>query len=122
MPACLMTSLRRLLIGSRRGRILKKSESDRQPALDTMTAFDLLEILRVRPFEPSRIYASDGRSYDVRHPDQALVLLNRVILPLPSTLEVSERSEQLSLSHIVRVEVLSSPVGPASGPVDETAK
>lgn len=81
-----------------------------------MTACDLLELLRVRPFEPFRIYASDGRTYDIRHPDQALVLLTRVILPIPSAGEVPERSEHLALAHIVRIEQLSSPVAPASGP------
>ncbi len=83
----------------------------------TMTAFDLLELLRVRPFGPFRIYASDGRTYDIRHADQALVLLTRVIVPLPSTTEVPERSEHLALSHIVRLEELSSPM-PTSGPAE----
>jgi hypothetical protein len=71
-----------------------------------MNAHDLLEILRTRPFVPFRIYATDGRTYDVRHPDQALVLLNRVILPVPSNGEVPVRSEHLALSHIVRAEEL----------------
>jgi hypothetical protein len=84
-----------------------------------MSPFDLLELLRVRPFEPFRIYASDGRTYDVRHPDQALVLLTRVILPLPTTGEVPERSEHLALAHIIRIEELSSPVAP-SGPAEGT--
>ena len=79
-----------------------------------MTPFDLIELLRVRPFEPFRIYASDGRTCDIRHPDQALVLLSRVILPLPSAGDIPERTEHLALSHIVRVEELSSPATPAS--------
>lgn len=86
-----------------------------------MSPFDLLELLRVRPFEPFRIYASDGRTYDIRHPDQALVLLTRVILPLPTAGEIPERSEHLALAHIVRVEELSSPVAPTSGPAEGTA-
>lgn len=44
----------------------------------------LIELLREAPFKPFRIFATDGRTYDVRHPDQALVLRSRVILPLPS--------------------------------------
>lgn len=82
-----------------------------------MSPFDVLELLRVRPFEPFRIYSSDGRTYDVRHPDQALVLLTRVILPAPAgSGEVSERSEHLALTHIVRIEQLSSPAAPKSEP------
>lgn len=71
-----------------------------------MIAQDLLDLLRRRPFMPFRICASDGRTYDVRHPDQALVLLTRVILPIPTAGSVPERWEHLSLSHIIRAEEL----------------
>ena len=73
---------------------------------------DLLELLRTRPFKPFRIFAMDGRTYDVRHPDQALVLRSRVILPLHSGSGVPEGSEHLALVHIVRAEEL--PQEPAS--------
>jgi len=39
-----------------------------------MTAQDLLEVLRARPFTPFRIHGTDGRVREVRHPDEALVL------------------------------------------------
>jgi len=69
---------------------------------------DLFDLLRKRPFLPFRIDATDGRTYDVRHPDQALVLRSRVILPLPSSSDlVAERSELLALVHVVRLEELS---------------
>ncbi len=56
---------------------------------------------------PFRIHATDGQTYDVRHPDQALVLRTRVILPLPGDADqVPERSEYLALIHIVRAEEL----------------
>ena len=77
-----------------------------------MSPFDLLALLRVRPFEPLRIYASDGRTYNIHHPDQAMVLLKRVILPIPTAGEVPERSEHLALNRIVRVEQLASPATP----------
>ena len=48
-----------------------------------MSPHDLLDLIRARPFVPFRIFATDGRTHDVRHPDQLLVLLTRVILPLP---------------------------------------
>ena len=78
-----------------------------------MSPFDVVELLRVRPFEAFRIYASDGRTYDIQHPDQALVLLTRVILPIPSAGEIPERTEHLALNHIVRIEELSSPMAPS---------
>jgi hypothetical protein len=69
---------------------------------------DLFELLRKRPFVPFRIYATDGRTHDVRDPDQALVLRTRVILPLPgSSSDVAERSEHLALVHVVRLEELA---------------
>ena len=70
---------------------------------------DLLELLRTRPFQPFRLFATDGRTYDVRHPDQALVLRSRVILPLPSGNAVPDGTEHLALIHIVRAEVISQP-------------
>jgi hypothetical protein len=70
---------------------------------------DLSDLLRRRPFVPFRIYATDGRTYDVRHPDQALVLRTRVILPLASNPdEYADRSEHLDLVHIIRAEELTT--------------
>ncbi len=73
-----------------------------------MSAQDLLELLRKRPFIPFRIHATDGKTFDVRHPDQALVLRTRVILPLGAGPgDVPDRSEHLALVHIVRLEELA---------------
>ncbi len=78
-----------------------------------MSPQDLLELLRRRPFIPFRLVATDGRTYDVRHPDQALVLRTRVVLPLPGNPDqVAERSEHLSLVHIVRAEELTADASP----------
>ena len=77
---------------------------------------DFFDLLRRRPFLPFRIFATDGRTFDVRHPDQALVLKTRVILPLPGCSdEVAERSEHLALVHVVRLEEL--PAGPPTSAV-----
>ena len=48
-----------------------------------MSPHDLLDLLRTRPFVPFRIHAADGVTHDIRHPDQALVLMSRVILQQP---------------------------------------
>ncbi len=78
-----------------------------------MSPQDLLELLRTCPFVPFRLYATDGRSYEVHYPDQALVLRTRVVLPIPTAEEVPERSEHLALIHVVRAEEL--PQESASG-------
>ena len=80
-----------------------------------MSAQDLLDLLRTRPFVPFRIHATDGGTHDIHHPDQALVLRTRVILPLSTTDEVSERSQHLALVHVVRCEELSLPKGASNG-------
>jgi hypothetical protein len=72
-----------------------------------MGPHDLLELLRTRPFVPLWLLTSEGRSYDIRHPDQALVLLTRVVLGAGGANGVPERSEHVALSHIVRVEELT---------------
>ena len=34
---------------------------------------DILELLRARPFEPFRVCLSDGSTYEIQHPDMAIV-------------------------------------------------
>jgi hypothetical protein len=80
-----------------------------------MSAQDLLDLLRARPFVPFRIYATDGRTHDVRHPDQALVLRTRVVLPVGADpANVPERSQHLALVHIVRLEELTTGAAPST--------
>jgi len=75
-----------------------------------MVAQDLYELLRARPFQPFRIHGTDGKVRNVRHPDEALVLRTRVILPLGGEGETPEASEHLALAHIVRLEELAMTV------------
>jgi hypothetical protein len=85
-----------------------------------MSSQDLIELLRTRPFVPFRIDATDGRTYDVRHPDQALVLRTRVILPLMTPqADVPERSEHLALVHVVRLEELPTGTSPSPANLED---
>lgn len=71
-----------------------------------MRAEELLELIRVRPFVPLRVHMTDGQTYDIRHPDQVLVLRGRVDIGVgadPAT-GVLDRVEHCSLLHVVRVE------------------
>jgi hypothetical protein len=67
---------------------------------------DVQQVTRRRPFEPFRIVATDGRSCDVRHPDQAIVLRSRVVIGVGEDNEVAEHLEHLALIHVVRIEDL----------------
>ena len=43
---------------------------------------DIRAHLRKQPFEPFRVYLSDGSSYEVRHPELMLVTRTEVIIGL----------------------------------------
>jgi hypothetical protein len=72
---------------------------------------ELMQLIRHRPFVPLRIHLTDGRTYDIGHPDQIIVLRGRVdigVEPDPKS-GVVDRVEYCSLLHIVRVEQLDAP-------------
>jgi hypothetical protein len=77
---------------------------------------ELMQLLRRRPFVPLRLHMTDGQTYDIRHPDNVLVLRSRVdigMTPDPAT-GVLERVEYCSLLHIVRVEELLAAASPSN--------
>ncbi len=71
-----------------------------------MSTIDLLEDLRRRPFEPIRLFLTDGTVYDIRHPEQCMLGIDTVIVGLaadPSSMRF-ERLIRVSCDHIVKVE------------------
>lgn len=71
---------------------------------------ELSELIHAQPFSPLRIHISDGRSYDVVHPDQIIVLRQRVDIGVKRDAEtgVVDRVDHISLLHVVKVEELNS--------------
>lgn len=72
---------------------------------------DILEILRTRPFEPFRVYLTDGAAYEIRHPDMAIVQRSKVTVAVPGPAGPdgpAERTVNCALIHIARTEVLNS--------------
>jgi len=65
---------------------------------------DLLQHLRRQPFQPFRIHMTGGEVYDIRHPDQAIVMRSRVVVGAGAKNGVPDHLEHLALVHIVRVE------------------
>ena len=47
---------------------------------------------------------SDGQTFTGRHPEQFMVLRDKVVLGLSETAEIPERTENLSMLHITSVE------------------
>ena len=76
-----------------------------------MNAKDLLEILRTRPIRPFKVHLSDGRSFDVRHPEQVLVSRSKMILGIGEDQEyhVPDTFEHISLMHISGVTETEQP-------------
>jgi hypothetical protein len=71
---------------------------------------DVLQLLRAKPFQPFRISLSDGRQYDVRHPEIAIVSRSTVLLGIPGPRGPDgpvERVVTCALLHITRLEVLN---------------
>ena len=68
-----------------------------------MTAQDLFEFFPARPFKLFGIYGTDGKTRDVRPPDEALVLRTRVIPPPGGRGETPELSEHEASAHTVRL-------------------
>lgn len=70
---------------------------------------DVRERLDRRPFEPFRICLTDGRAYDVQHPDLCMLGRNTVYVGIPErkTKRTVVRVDQCALVHIVRFEELN---------------
>jgi hypothetical protein len=72
---------------------------------------DLYDLLHQQPFQPFRIHLSNGKTYDVRHPDLAMVGESTMIIGTPAA---NRRRPTFSdyavvaLIHINHVEPLSS--------------
>lgn len=79
-----------------------------------MTAEDLIELLEERPFTPLRLRLTDGRSYEIRHPELAIVTPSMVAIGLSrdNGTRLAERITHCSVAHIVEVE----PIEPSHEP------
>jgi len=69
---------------------------------------DVRQLLRRQPIEPFRIFASDGRTYDVKHPDQTTVLRTHIVLGTGGDSLVPDHLDHPALVHIVRIAELDS--------------
>ena len=79
-----------------------------------MSPDDLLAYTRRRPFEPFRIWVSNGEHYDICHPELCMPGFTATVIGLsrdPSK-PAAERFEMVSMLHIVKVEPLA-PAAPA---------
>jgi hypothetical protein len=75
-----------------------------------MSHEDVLGFVRKRPFQPFRLFVSDGSAYDVRHPE--LIMLGRRSVAVGLTTDPSQtvydRLATVDLLHIARVAPLEA--------------
>lgn len=81
-----------------------------------MQAEDVQKRVRQRPFKPFRLFHTDGTEYVVRHPEMVLLGRRALVLGLTSdpTQEFYDRSVDIDLFHIVRMEEVDSPAAAAN--------
>jgi len=67
--------------------------------------------LRRQPFVPLRLCLTDGKTYEIRHPEMALVKQREVYVGTETApgSGVAAECDLVSLLHVVRVEVLPQP-------------
>ena len=73
-----------------------------------MTLESIHEWLRKRPFEPFRLSTSAGESYEVRHPEMAMLTRTELLIGIAERRGFPSRYRAVSLLHITAVEPLDS--------------
>jgi hypothetical protein len=77
-----------------------------------MTVQTFRELLTQRPFKPFRLVMSSGRSYEVRHPEMALLTKSDILVGIDETEEgVPAEFKICSLLHVSAIEPLGA-IGP----------
>ena len=71
-----------------------------------MNASEVAKLIRSVPFSPLRFYLSDGRSFDIAHPEMVIVDATQMIIgrPSPRIEGVAESVQFYSLLHITGAE------------------
>ncbi len=68
---------------------------------------DMREMLDERPFKPFRIFMSDGKTFDIRHPELVFLLRSRLMVGIPTDdPNVPDHAQHCALLHIVRIQEL----------------
>ena len=74
-----------------------------------MSPYDILRSLRRRPFQPLRVFLSDGSHHDVRHPEMVFVTRRSVSIAIePIRNQVPDDYVLCDPLHITRIEPLAS--------------
>ena len=69
-----------------------------------MTINSIRELLEAEPFQPFRIRATRGATYDVRNPGLVVVLQSQILIAMPK----SDRYSLVPFQHVAGVELLAN--------------
>ena len=58
---------------------------------------DILDMLRRQPFLPFRLYLSNGTTYDIRHPEIALVTRAAIVIGIPGTASPEDYPDRFAI-------------------------
>ena len=73
-----------------------------------MTPESIQEHLRRQPFQPFRVFLSDGSAYAVHHPEMVFVMRREVIIGLPRRAgQLPERAVYCDPLHITHIEPIN---------------
>ena len=73
-----------------------------------MTPESIQEHLRRQPFQPFRVFLSDGSDNDARHPEMVFVMRREVVIALhPRGGQLPDRAVDCDPTHITRIEPIN---------------
>lgn len=84
-----------------------------------MSAEELRDVLRQRPFESFRLVMTNGAGFEIRHPDLLWVGQRSAMVGLTGQPGQTfyERTVRVDLLHVIRIEPLeAAPSSPQNGP------
>jgi hypothetical protein len=77
--------------------------------LEGMTVQTFRQLLAQRPFKPFRLVMSSGETYDVRHPEMAMLTRSDILVGVGETEEGGPAEFRIcALLHVATVEPLNS--------------
>lgn len=86
-----------------------------QKGVEMIHSESLRDELRRQPFVPLRIHLTDGKTYDLRHPEMAMVTAREVYVGREETAPgsgIAKGCDLVALVHVVRVDQV--PLAPAA--------
>jgi hypothetical protein len=67
---------------------------------------ELTDIVHRQPFQPFRVTLTDGRTYDIKHPDEIMVLRGAAVLATKADDDVLDLGTIVSLLHVMQIQYI----------------